>query len=383
MGVKLREKKLRNGGISYYLDINHEGRRWYEFLDIKAQGSKRSTEFVEKKKLAEKARSTKEYQLTVEKNQLPDELKQEKDMIAFIREKYAGLRAKVPHEQLVKKLLAYIGEAELPMKKIDKSFLLGFQQFLKDDGLSQGTIYTLVHRFSTYIYKAVESEYMLANPYQKIPRSERVKLKRPTPSYLTTEEVEQLALNCKRVHPQLRWAFLFSCFTGLRWGDCSRLKWTQIIKHNIEGREVRVMRVDQQKTENSTYFPLSEQAIEILQVRKEEAEGETTSPYVFPFLFEPIGKNLKQSWAVDSMKSWGKKAKIHQKVHFHLARHTFATLALTEGADLYTVSKLLGHSDIKNTQIYAHVVNKLKMDAVARLPKLNLNATGGFDRKAG
>lgn len=52
MGVKLREKKLSNGAVSYYLDINHEGRRWYEFLDIKAEGGKRSAEFVEKKKLA-------------------------------------------------------------------------------------------------------------------------------------------------------------------------------------------------------------------------------------------------------------------------------------------------------------------------------------------
>jgi len=68
-------------------------------------------------------------------------------------------------------------------------------------------------------------------------------------------------------------------------------------------------------------------------------------------------------------------------VYFHLSRHTFATLTLTEGADLYTVSKLLGHSDIKNTQIYAHVVNKLKIDAVARLPKFNMNISSDSDRK--
>lgn len=383
MGVKLREKKLSNGAVSYYLDINHEGRRWYEFLDIKAEGGKRSAEFVEKKKLAEKARSAKEYQLTVEKNHLPDEQKQEKDMLAFIREKMGGKRTKTPYEQLLKKLSDFIKKEEvLPMSRIDKSFLLRFQDFLKDEGLGQGTIYTIVHRFSTYIYKAVECGYMTANPYQKIPRSERVRLRRPTPAYLTIEEIEKLAQTTKGVRPQMRWAFFFSCFTGLRWSDCSRLKWSQIVKHKIEGQEVQVMRVNQMKTESSTYLPLSEQAILILQARKKDAEKEEASPYVFPQLYEPVGKSVKQSMAVRAMPIWGKKAGIEQKLYFHLSRHTFATLTLTEGADLYTVSKLLGHSDIKNTQIYAHVVNKLKVDAVARLPKFNMGTSNGLDRKA-
>lgn len=385
MGVILREKKLKGGGVSYYLDINHEGRRWYEFLEIRVKGNRRDPENVEKKKLADKARSAREYQLTVEKSHLPNEQEKERDMVAFIKEKSAGMRSQEAPGQLCKKLIAFTGWEEVPMSKIDKSFLLRFQEYLKSIGLGQGTVYTLVHRFSTYIYKAVESGYMTANPYQKIPRSERVKLKRPTPAYLTTEEIEKLAHNAKGVHPQLRIAFLFSCFTGLRWSDCSRLKWSQVSKQTIEKKAVWIMRVVQQKTEQGAYLPMSEQAVQLLEERRETAKNEPPSDYVFPHLFEPYPKTSKRSWMNEKVRAWGNRAGIQQRVHFHLARHTFATLTLTEGADLYTVSKLLGHSDIQNTQIYAHVVNRLKVEAVARLPKLNIGPvkkTGKRIRKA-
>lgn len=373
MGIILREKKLKGGGVSYYLDISHEGRRWYEFLDIRVKGNRRDPENVEKKKLADKARSAREYQLTVEKSHLPNELDRERDMLAFILEKSVGLRSQSSPEQLCKKLKAFTGEEELPMSKIDKQFLLKFQEYLKATGLGQSTVYTLVHRFSTYIYKAVEIGYMTGNPYQKIPRSERVKLKRPTPAYLTVEEIELLARHKKGIHPQLHLAFLFSCFTGLRWSDCSRLKWSQISKQSIEGNPVWIMRIDQQKTEQGTYLPMSEQAVQLLEERRAQAKDEPDSLYVFPHLFEPYPKTSKRSWMTRRVHLWGKRAGVKQTVHFHLARHTFATLTLTEGADLYTVSKLLGHSDIKNTQIYAHVVNRLKVEAVARLPKLNIS----------
>ncbi|HEU4716214.1 MAG TPA: phage integrase SAM-like domain-containing protein, partial [Bacteroidia bacterium] len=151
MGVILREKKLKGGGVSYYLDINHEGRRWYEFLEIRVKGNRRDPENVEKKKLADKARSAREYQLTVEKSHLPNEQEKERDMVAFIKEKSAGMRSQEAPGQLCKKLIAFTGWEEVPMSKIDKSFLLRFQEYLKSIGLGQGTVYTLVHRFSTYI----------------------------------------------------------------------------------------------------------------------------------------------------------------------------------------------------------------------------------------
>lgn len=391
MGVKLREKKLKNGAVSFYLDIIESGRRKYEFLGIKAQGGRRSPAFIEQKKLAEKARDARQYQLSVEKHNLPNEQKQDRDLIAFIREKSKGYRSKRAADQLIQKLQAFAGAEVIPISRIDKTFLLRFQEFLKEGDaqqkvkrLGQGSIYMLVHFLSTFLNRAVEDGCIQANPYQKIPRSERVKMKRATPNYLTTEEIEQLARSSQNIHPQLRLAFLFSCFTGLRWSDCSRLRYSQISRQTIEGQEVHVMRLDQIKTQHTEYLPLSEQAMQLVERRKTEATTaqEPASLYVFPFLVEAKGQFAKYRWVNYEMKKWGKAAGLTKRLHFHLGRHTFATLTLSEGADLYTVSKLLGHTDIKNTQIYAHVVSKLKLEAVARLPKINPDALGGGQLRA-
>lgn len=70
------------------------------------------------------------------------------------------------------------------------------------------------------------------------------------------------------------------------------------------------------------------------------------------------------------LKRWVKDTGINKKITFHCARHTFATLCLTHDIDLYTVSKLLGHRDIKSTQIYAKLIDKKKDEAIDKLPEL-------------
>ena len=67
----------------------------------------------------------------------------------------------------------------------------------------------------------------------------------------------------------------------------------------------------------------------------------------------------------DILKIWAADAGITKSVTYHVSRHTFATMLLTLGADLYTVCKLLGHSDVKTTQIYAKIINKKKEDAIS------------------
>ena len=71
-----------------------------------------------------------------------------------------------------------------------------------------------------------------------------------------------------------------------------------------------------------------------------------------------------------AIRQWVKRTGIDKNISFHCARHTFATLGLTCGIDLYTMSKLLGHRDIASTQIYAKIIDRKKMEAVAMLPTL-------------
>jgi len=74
------------------------------------------------------------------------------------------------------------------------------------------------------------------------------------------------------------------------------------------------------------------------------------------------------------LKQWCKDAGIDKRVSFHTARHTFATLALTQGVDLYTVSKLLGHKTIQATQIYAKIVDEKKKAAMEALPVVEISS---------
>ncbi len=93
---------------------------------------------------------------------------------------------------------------------------------------------------------------------------------------------------------------------------------------------------------------------------------EQKKQYVFTYLYEEQSKRVRSRRVNEQLKKWGKQAGLKKKLHFHVSRHTFATLSLTYGTDLYTVSKLLGHSDIRPTAIYANVIDKKKSEAVAK-----------------
>jgi len=197
-------------------------------------------------------------------------------------------------------------------------------------------------------------EMISQNPAQFI----TIKKKETLPKFLTFDEVKKLAsTSCE--NQSVRNAFLFSCFTGLRYGDMLTLKWEMINDGHLE--------FTQHKTGNSERFPLSAQAKKILCDQKnigksEKLEKEYPEGTVF---FMP-----RQSTTDKALKRWAERSGIKKSISFHRARHTFATMALTVGVDLYTTSKLLGHRDLRTTQIYAKVVDEKKKQAVDMLPTM-------------
>ncbi|MDQ3112357.1 MAG: site-specific integrase, partial [Bacteroidota bacterium] len=264
------------------------------------------------------------------------------------------------------KLNEFSGKDVLPLSDIDLFFCTGFQKHVKEN-LGEGTAFAVFFAFSSYLNRAYEDGLLKENPVRKIPKRERLKKKKSVPQYLTLEQIEKMSNNSEGINSQVRLAFLLSCFTGLRWSDVSCLKWNQITEMTIEKRKVNILYLQQKKTNNITNIPLNEQADQILQERKRIAQDEADSPYLFPFLVEPDQKkHTRYSLAADQVRRWGDKSGIN-KVHFHLARHTFATLTITYGGDLFTVSKLLGHVSFQSTQIYAHVLNAPKLAAMDKL----------------
>ena len=116
------------------------------------------------------------------------------------------------------------------------------------------------------------------------------------------------------------------------------------------------MRYIQEKTSSEQITTFNRQVWQFMGERRDD------DSYIFNL---PNNDNANRA-----LRKAAKSAGLNKHLTFHMSRHTFATLSLTSGVDLYTVSKLLGHTDIKNTQIYARVIDKLKEEAVDKLPEL-------------
>ena len=174
------------------------------------------------------------------------------------------------------------------------------------------------------------------------------KLQREVREYLVVDELQRLIRTpCKK--EELKRMFLFSCFTGLRASDVTGLRCGEIVEDDNGGLEVcKIMK----KTSLRVTVPLSKPAMNFLPIKKEGTSQ-------FDYVYSLRGIRNMTSHIVE----WAKDAGIKKHVTFHVARHTFATLVLTQGADIYTVSKLLGHSDVSITQRCAKVIDKKKTEA--------------------
>lgn len=166
--------------------------------------------------------------------------------------------------------------------------------------------------------------------------------------YLTQEEVIKLA-NTPCQYPVLKQASLFACLTGLRISDILKLRWEEIQMAPDNGY---CMRFESEKPGRFVNIPIGFQAYELL---GERGEGK-------------VFKGLKRSWINAPLQKWLAEAGITEKhITFHCFRHTYATLQIAAGTDIYTVSKMLTHKNVYTTQIYADLVNEKKRAATDKI----------------
>lgn len=206
-------------------------------------------------------------------------------------------------------------------------------------------------KFKVLLKDAARRKYIEEDPSEFVHSPKLVEAER---AYLTIEELHAMT-EAPCLTESVRICFMFSCLTGLRRSDVLKLKWGEV--SNMEG--FTRLTFHQQKTSGLQYLDINEQAAELMGERKGAEE------YVFPRLPEPDTTN-------HVIRTWAAAAGVNKHLTFHSGRHTFATLMLSLGTDLYTVSKLLGHRNINTTQIYAKVLDKNKQNAVKKIPKLNL-----------
>lgn len=243
-------------------------------------------------------------------------------------------------------------------RQVDLNFIKGFKDFLdykaltkNGTKLAQGSKYSYFNRFRTAIRQAYEDGYITENLITKVKAFEQLETQR---EYLTYSELQKL-YNTECKFPILKKAFIFSCLTGLRWSDVHKLTWDEVREN--ENQCMIVFR--QQKTDGLEYLYISNQARELLGVRKNKTDR------VFTNLQYGVGITTE-------LLRWCMRAGITKHITYHCSRHTNAVLMLENGADIYTVQKRLGHKEIRTTEIYAKIIDEKMREAAEIIPNLKI-----------
>ncbi len=361
--VRIRFKKLANGSVSVYLAINVNGRRTYDYLKLYLVPETDQAAKLQNKQTMEAVYAIKAkriLQITNGAAGIKKDLRNKMRLVDWLkiyqdRQVNKGKRgAKRWVRTMIFVIEGYDGGKDATLADIDHQWLTDFMIYLMNDyvtykktKLTNGTVDNYLRCLKAAFNVAVEEGIMPTNPMLALDRSH---LKGTTyeREFLSVEEVKKLIdTPCRR--PDIKGAFLFSCFCGLRISDVRSLQW----KHVVTAGGKMYLKITQFKTRRPLSIPLSRQALRWMPERGNAEEDE----YIFP----PLSKNMTV------LDDWAKEAGINKHVTFHVSRHTFATMELTMGADIYTTSKLLGHTSVATTQIYAKVINSKKEEAVSLL----------------
>lgn len=373
--IRLRKRALADGSLSLYLDIYINGRRSYEYLKLylipehsRADKAKNTSTMM----MAEAIRAKRLVELQNGVFGFEDHFSLDTNFLAYYRamvEKRHGDESIGNWGNWYSAML-HLEEYCHPrttFRDIDKRWVEGFRDYLaharvrnkhadreahpdKDCPLlSKNTKASYWRKLRACLNQAVREHIIPSNPCDlvegfKDDETERV--------YLTIEEVKAMAATECR-YPVLKRAFLFSCLTGLRKSDVINLKWEDVTQ---VGDFTRIT-FRQQKTKGLQYLDINPQAVELMGER-----GDAKQKVFVGFSYNNAANVALNQWAM--------RAGITKHLSYHCSRHTFALMMLTLGTDFYTLSKLMGHRDLKSTMTYAHIIDQTRQRAVSNIPQV-------------
>jgi integrase len=348
MSVKVREKRGK-----LYLDIYERGKRTWESLHLSLTKDREQNKEIWR--LADICRSQRESQMLAGAWNIQDPVLGKKKFITFLQECANDYSSPGIMKSFLHHLKNFNGGDAILVSQITSKWVSDFQKHLeKESGLSLGGAahYSKILRAS--LKKAVAANMIIRNPADSVPP---IKAPETDLIFLNIDELQRLAdIGLEGGDAEIRRAFLFACYTGLRVSDLETLAWGQ-----IETNPMQIIK-RQKKTDKPVYIPLNETVKKIIDGGTRHAPEER--------LFDLPHGHRRQSYHV--LKRWTKAAGINKNIGWHTARRTFATLALENKVDIYTVAKLLGHSSINQVAKYAKVTDKLRREAVAALPEIRL-----------
>lgn len=351
MEVHLRKRQLSNKREHLFLDYYSNGKRVKEYLKmyLKPKSPNNKDTLI----LAEKIRAQKQLDLLNGENGFISPKRKKANFTEFYRDytkQYKKQNYRVVLNSFAKFILFLEASEEttnIGANQIDKSFCIDFKDYLvKDAGLSGETPQNYFTQFKKVLEKGVYKGLFKSNPSKDI----SIKRKNDIAKQVLTKEELTILKNTYCGNTEVKRAFLFACYTGMGVAEITVLKWT-----NIQNGKVQFERG---KTEVKVHNKLPKSALAILKEQKENSEGD----YIFKLPSSvAIGKNLK---------NWMQKAEITKHISFYCARHTFAVLLLTNGANLKTVADAMGHMSTQYTVRYLNFVDHLKDEAMDNMPEI-------------
>lgn len=242
--------------------------------------------------------------------------------------------------------------SDLKLTELDYRFLTGYESFMKStkplkesQACNQNTIMKHIERLRKVVNLAIKYEWLDRDPFIHFSptfiRKER--------DFLTKQEldtIEQKQFDTHRLS-QVKDLFVFSCYTGLSYIDVYNLKAKNLIR-GIDG-EIW-LQTYREKNKQPVNVPLLPKALKIIKKYETDLAVQARGKLMPSLTNQNLNSYLKEIADV---------CNINKNLTFHMARHTFATtVTLTNGVPIETVSKLLGHTSIRTTQIYARVINE-------------------------
>lgn len=365
--VTLRFRDRRNGTQSLYLDY-YPGYRDQETMELKRRQSlglyifKNPTSQEQKDfnaailRKAEAIRCKLYIDVINEKYEFFDKDKMKGSFLEYFREKirnnYEKLEAAYKHFEYFCDGVCRFEDIDMKLCKKFLAYLMDAKSMVHKKQISQNTAAAYWAVFKRMLGDAYRENILRDNIADRLDYIPYVETNRHS---LTLEEVRTLYATPCNV-PQLRKAAIFSCLTGLRISDILQLRWENVRTYADGGKYIEFKC---QKTQRKTIVPMSQETYEFIQ------------PETHPLIF----KGLKREHTQRELRDWIKECGIEKHITFHCFRHTYASLQLEMGTDIYTVQHLLNHKNVTTTQIYvSHAEPKLR-EAAEKITLKDVNST--------
>lgn len=345
--IKISVKQLKDGTHSLYLDLTQNNRRQKKSMGLYLIGTKQSKirdeNILLKAKLLRDKKETEIYT-----NNSGIKLASENDEINFLEffKKFADSKPDYNYTVSYNNFTVFWQKSVLPISQLSREVCFKFRDYLLEQEFSANTANHYFKAFKATINETIQHDYLQKNPTNGI----KITFQQKKIMSLSIDEVYKL-INTPCKNPQLKQAFLFSVFSGLRRSDLNDLKFSDIVNNHIHKVLVKTKNIE-------IKFRLGKKALDIIDEQRKIKTGNRV------FVVQTGGRLSRQ------LKEWLRAADVNEEITFHCARHTFGTFLAARNENPFVIKSKMGHSSLKTTEKYIHLKGEYTEEEIEQINDL-------------